>query len=118
MARGRRLSCLEKRNLLNRSAVSVAELVEWGKRYEEMELVHDALDFYERANAEEDLCRLLGRALDDGDYFLLKRVCTVLKRHPSEQELLKVAERGEQLGKERFAQQAREQLDSAGTRGK
>ena len=56
------LSCLDKRELLNQSPISVAKLVDWGEQYEEAGLVHDALDFYERAGASEAMEKLLRTA--------------------------------------------------------
>lgn len=97
------LSCLEKRDLLNQPAASVDALVGWGDRSLRAGLIHDALDFYEKAGAPEALSRLLEIAESEGDAFLLRRVCSILGREPTTEQWLAVAEQAERLGKERFA---------------
>lgn len=106
MAGMKRMSCLEKRSLLNRSAVSVDELIAGGRFYEEQGLVHDAVDFYERAEATEELQRLIDSALEDGDFFLFNRLNRLLKRSPREDEWRRLAMRAKELGKDGFAEQA------------
>ncbi len=59
MAKKYDLGCLEKRDLLNETAVSVETLRSWGEHYEEVGSLYDALDFYEKAGAEEAFARLL-----------------------------------------------------------
>jgi len=69
MARTELLGCLEKRDLLNESVVSVDKLLEWGRRYEEAGFVYDAVDFYEKAGAGDELKRLLAAAKEEGTCF-------------------------------------------------
>ncbi len=97
------LCCVEKRDLLNQPAASVDALVEWGDRYLKAGFVHDALGFYEKAGALEALPPLLEVAKSEGDTFLLQRVCAVLRREPTSEEWLAVAEQAERLHKQRFA---------------
>ena len=35
--------------MLNRSAVSVDQLLKWGRLYEEQGLINDAIDFYRKS---------------------------------------------------------------------
>jgi hypothetical protein len=100
------LSCLEKRDLLNQPAASIETLSSWGGKYEEAGSVFDALDFYAKANNREALERLLKLASDEGDVFLFKQVCRVLKYEPGAEEWLAVAKKAEELGKLAFAAQA------------
>jgi len=104
MGRGT-LNCLEKRDLLNQTPVSVELLKQWGERYESEGLVHDAVDFYEKAGASEALRRLLGNARESGDFFLFSRIHRVLKDEPDEGDWLKIAGQAESLGKYAFAAQ-------------
>ena len=97
------LSCLEKRDLLNQPAVSVDTLMQWGDRFLEAGFVYDAVNFYEKAGAKEALMRLLEMARNDGDVFLLRRLCALLGREPSADEWLAVAEQAERQGKDQFA---------------
>ncbi|MBC7358309.1 MAG: hypothetical protein H5U10_07220 [Desulfacinum sp.] len=100
------LSCLQKRDLLNRSAVSVDELLQWARRYEQAGLMHDAVDFYEKAQANEEIRRLMEKAVQEGDYFLLKRLSTLLGAAPDGATWRSLAERARELGKELFSQRA------------
>ena len=97
------LSCLEKRDLLNQPAASVDTLMQWGDRFLEAGFVYDAVNFYEKAGAREALMRLLEMARNDGDVFLLRRLCALLGREPSADEWLAVAEQAERQGKDQFA---------------
>jgi hypothetical protein len=97
------LSCLEKRDLLNQPAASVDTLMQWGDRFLEAGFVYDAVNFYEKAGAKEALTRLLEMARNDGDAFLLRRLCALLGREPNADEWLAVAEQAERQGKDQFA---------------
>ncbi len=100
------LSCLEKRDLLNRSAISVDQLITWGKMYEEEGLVNDAIDFYERANSSESLEKVLQEAHMEGDAFLYARILKILNRQASAQEWISLGEKARELGKDAFAREA------------
>lgn len=100
------LTCLEKRELLNESVVSVDRLLEWGRRYEEAGFIYDAVDFYEKAGAREDLVRLLDEAKSEGNLFLVNRLCKILNTELTSQEWLAIGEEAERAGKLTFAEEA------------
>lgn len=102
----RLLSCLEKRDVLNQSAVSLDKLLQWGTVYEEEGLVHDAVDFYERAKASEPLERLLSVAREEGDSFLYSRILKSLDRDAAAEEWFSLGEKARELGKNAFAREA------------
>ncbi len=106
MLRGSELNCLDKRDLLNQHAVSVETLVRWGGFFEEAELFHDAVDFYEKAGAREPLERIRDRALEEGDLFLYRRACRVLKVEPEADRWRILGERAKSEGKSLFMQEA------------
>ena len=106
MAKEDLLSCLAKRDLLNQTVVSVETLLHWGKVHEDEGLVHDAVNFYEKANAREDLARLLGRAQEDGDVFLYSRLCRLLDHKAEKEDWIALARRAEEAGKHSFAAEA------------
>lgn len=106
MGRKNSLSCFEKRELLNQTAASVEALAEWGRRFEEQEMWSDAVDFYMKANAREELKRLKDRVREEGDSFLFGRVCKALGYEPTPDEWLSVAKQAEELGKHSLAVQA------------
>lgn len=117
MARSNLLSCLEKRDLLNQTAVSTDKLLDWGVRYEESGLIHDAVDFYERAGAAERLGPLLEVARNDGDAFLYGRILKALGREAPAGDWIAVGEKAGALGKDAYALEAfkRGGLHTAGT---
>lgn len=106
MARKNGLNCLEKRDLLNQSAVSVETLLHWGRYFEESGLLYDAVDFYEKANAKEAFARLFKEALEDGNVFLFKRLCHLTGHEPGRDEWVLIARRAEESGKYAFAAEA------------
>ncbi len=106
MARSNLLSCLEKRDLLNRSAVSVDKMLEWGVRFEEAGLLNDAVDFYEKAKAVDPLENLLKRVREEGDSFLYGRILKALGREASALEWISIGEKATQLGKHLLAGEA------------
>jgi hypothetical protein len=100
------LTCLEKRELLNESVVSVDKLLEWGQRFEEAGLIYDAVNFFEKAGARDDLARLLDEAKSEGNLFLVNRLCKALKTELTKQEWLAIGEEAERAGKLTFATEA------------
>lgn len=100
------LSCLEKRDLLNQSAVSIDKLFHWGAAFEEEGLLSDALDFYERANASDALERLLLVAHDEGDAFLYGRILKALGREAAPEEWISLGKKAGEFGKDAFAREA------------
>jgi hypothetical protein len=100
------LTCLEKRELLNQSAVSVDQLLEWGARFEEAGLINDAVDFYERANSSETLEKLLKVVSGEGDAFLYGRILKALGREAAPREWVMLGTKAAELGKEAFAREA------------
>lgn len=106
MPKGSGLNCLDKRDLLNQHAASVETLVRWGSFFEESSLVHDAVDFYEKAGALEPLGRLMDLAVEEGDLFLFKRVCKALGTEPDAGQWRRVGEKARLHGKLLFAAEA------------
>jgi hypothetical protein len=113
------LSCLEKRDLLNQSAVSIGKLQEWGSIYEEAGLINDAIDFYERANETDRLEKLLGVAMEEGDAFIFGRILKALNREATPGEWISLGEKAAERGKHAFAKEAykRGGVETPGTAG-
>lgn len=104
------MSCLEKRQWLNRPAVAVDELTARGRALEEAGWIHDAVDFYEKAKAHGKLERLVSLAVEEGDAFLFLRLHRLLQKEPSAEQWKKLAQRAEALGKNLYAQRALQHL--------
>lgn len=106
MARSNLLSCLEKRDMLNQSEIAEDKLSDWGERYEEADMLSDAVDFYEKADAAEPLERLLKVAHEQGDAFLYGRILRALGREGSKEEWAALGEKARDLGKLAYAREA------------
>ena len=100
------LSSLEKRNLLNETGVSLDTLVSWGEHYEEVGLLYDAVDFYEKAGAVDALARLRLKAKETGNVFLFRRICRNTGYEPVRDEWISIANSAKEHGKLTFASQA------------
>ena len=100
------LGCLEKRDLLNRPAVPVATLLQWGRTYRDAGLLSDAADFFEKAGAVAELSEMLETVSSEGDSFLFSRLCRVLKHEASSEEWTRVGKEAENRGKALYAQEA------------
>lgn len=100
------LNCLEKRELLNQSAVSIDKLLDWGALHEESGLINDAVSFYERAGAVEQLEALMETAVAEGDAFLYGRILKALGREVPAETWIALGKRAEELGKLAYAAQA------------
>lgn len=106
MAGKERLNCLEKRDLLNQAAASPGTLSNWGQKFEEGGFLYDAVDFYEKAGAQDALERLLKVCFHEGDTFLYRRISRLLGREPEREEWIALSKNAEGLGKSCFAVQA------------
>jgi len=100
------LGCFEKRDMLNRSAVSVDQLLKWGRLYEDAGLINDAIDFYEKAKSSEPLENLLPLAFQEGDAFIYARVMKALGREVPADEWIRLGKRAAELGKDAYARSA------------
>jgi hypothetical protein len=92
--------CLEKRRLLN-EVVSPELCREYGEKFLEMGWCEDALEFFKKGGADDELEKLEAYSLETGDAFLLARLG---KRSPEVWRQL--AERALALGKLHFARRA------------
>jgi hypothetical protein len=106
MAKKYDLSSLEKRDLLNETAVSLDALVSWGEHYEEVGSLYDAVDFYEKAGQTDALSRVLLKAREAGNVFLVNRICRITGYEPGKEEWISLAECAKELGKLTFAAEA------------
>lgn len=106
MTGDKQLSCLAKRDLLNEQSAATDVLLFWAQHFVERELLSDAVDFYEKAGAKDQLQELLKVAVEEGDIFLFKRINRCLGREPEQQEWLQLAGHAQRLGKDASAVQA------------
>jgi hypothetical protein len=92
--------------MLNRSAVSIDRLTEWGRVYEKEGQINDAIDFYAKASATDALEKLLPLVREDGDVFAYGRIVKAIGRAVSAEEWVSLGRRAAELGKDAFAREA------------
>ena len=106
MSSKRLLGCLRKRDFLNSDRGDPPQLVQLGTRYLDEGRISDAIDFFEKAHHRERLESILERCLDDGDFFLYRRVARILGFSPGPDQWTKLGDRSLFLGKLHFAYSA------------
>jgi len=99
---------LARRNLMNSRKAGPEELVHIGRAYAEAGFLSDAVDFLAMAEDKEGLHRLLIQIMDQGDFFLYKKIKKLLNQPFDPGDLGRLAENADRLGKLTFAAQARQ----------
>ena len=112
MAVKRLLSCLKKRDLLNKDRVDKSELIMLGESYLQEGLLCDCIDFFEKAEHFEGLSQLRERCAAEGDYFLFNRLGKILEEPLSSEKLTKLGDNALGLGKLLFARSAYQEADN------
>jgi hypothetical protein len=95
------LGCLKKRQLLNDQAVSPALCREYGEKFLALGCREDALEFFKKGDAADELVKLEAYCLETGDAFLLARL-----GQRSSEVWRRLAERALAVGKLYFARRA------------
>ena len=93
--------CLKKRQMLNDKVVNPALCREYGAKFLELGWREDALEFFKKGDAADELAKLEAYCLETGDAFLLARLG---QRSP--EVWRRLAERALTLGKLYFARRA------------
>lgn len=100
------LSVAEKHRILYIHPAPPAELVQLGRRHKEAGFLHDALEFFQRAGAAEELRAMVPLAADTADLVLLLNAYKALESEPEAQVLHTLHERAREMGKESVARRA------------
>lgn len=82
------------------------ELIEIGKKYFSKGMLFDALEYFEKAQDEKLLLEIKQKSLEEADIVLYQNVCRALKLEMKEDELIRLKECAEKMGKESVAQSA------------
>ena len=107
MAKSKDLPALrEKRKMLFGEKVSSEQRLAQGKRFMEAGRFDDALEFFSRADAQQEVQRIARHAMEAGDAPLFLRAKVVLKEQPTEQELSALARAAEVAGRKSMARVA------------
>lgn len=100
------LSVADKHKLFSAAPASRADLKRWGDVYREKGLLHDSLEFYQRAGDEEGIRSLAEPAVAEADLVLLQNVWAALKLPVPADALDRFQERAAALGKDAVAHRA------------
>jgi hypothetical protein len=100
------LTVAEKQKILYLNPNSPQEMVEWGNRYREAGLWHDALEFYAAAKDAPSLEAVVRAAGEQGDLILLLNACRAQGVPPPAGALTAVRDGAKALGKEAEARRA------------
>jgi hypothetical protein len=76
----------------------------------------EAIAFLKKANASDALEKLCAAAIERGDSFLLREACTALGREPDRASWERLAAAAEMQGREKYAAEARRQIERLGAR--
>ncbi|HOX05658.1 MAG TPA: hypothetical protein PK280_04575 [Planctomycetota bacterium] len=101
---------LRRREILYGVDTPAATLSEYGQAYEEEGRFDDALQFFEQARDAKGLGRIKEQAFKLGDAFMLKRIAKAMPEMATPADWERMAKRAEELGKNLFAEQARQAL--------
>ena len=110
MARGKLPDPLRRRHLLE-GEMSEEQALATALAYLAEGRSVDAVDFLGRAGAEEELAQLRAEAVAAGDLFLLRAVARAVGDSPSHEEWVAVTAAAEETGMERYARDARRQVE-------
>jgi hypothetical protein len=108
MARSKIPDPLERRLVIERS-LGEAQALRIAEGYLEEGRVIEALDFLEKAGANEQLSALRRQAVEAGDAFLLRSVAAAMSDPPATEEWEALANAASAAGMERYADDARRQ---------
>ena len=104
---------LDRRHLIEKS-LSDAQALQIAEAYRAAGRDVEAVDFFAKAHAREQLAELRSRAVETGDVFLLRAAARAMEEPPARAEWEAIADAAAAAGKDRYAVEARRQLDRAG----
>jgi hypothetical protein len=103
---------LERRHLIEKD-LSDAQALQTAEVYLAASRPVEAVDFLAKAHAREQLAELRSRAIEAGDVFLLRAVARAMEEPPARAEWKAIADAAAAAGKDRYAVEARRQVDWA-----
>jgi hypothetical protein len=101
---------LDRRHLIEKD-LKEAQALETAEAYLAAGRTVEAVDFLGKAGAHDRLAELRSGAIEAGDVFLLRAVARAMEEPPTGAEWGAIAEAAAHAGKDRYAAEARRQLD-------
>jgi tetratricopeptide (TPR) repeat protein len=93
------LSCLKKRDLIQEAGTNAETLQRLGREYLSQNRSLEALEFFEAARDREGLELLKEKGLEEGDPFLYRQACKLLKINPNPADWQKIGEKARAAGR-------------------
>ena len=93
------LSCLKKRDLIQEAGANQEALRRLGREYMSQDRLLEALELMEAGQDREGLEELRKKGLNEGDPFLYRQACKLLKRNPDPADWLKIGEKALAVGR-------------------
>jgi tetratricopeptide (TPR) repeat protein len=93
------LSCLKKRDLIQEAGANQEALRRLGREYMSQDRLLEALELMEAGQDREGLEELRGKGLSEGDPFLYRQACKLLKRNPDPADWPKIGEKALAVGR-------------------
>ncbi|HQQ47098.1 MAG TPA: hypothetical protein PK747_06775 [Acidobacteriota bacterium] len=100
------LSVAERHKRLFTEDTPKEELTAWGLSHEKEGMYHDALEYFARAASKGDLERLLSLAVEEADLVLFINTVKALGEEHRLDDLRRLRDKAEKLGKQSVAAQA------------
>lgn len=97
------LSVKERHRILFSKDTDRNVLVEIGKAYFERNLLYDALEYFEKLNDVEYLTRIKEKSIEEADLLLYEYTMKALKKEMEKDELLKLRDNAQKMGKHSVA---------------
>ncbi len=89
-------------------------LIEIGKKYFSKGMLYDALEYFEKAQDENLMLEIKEKSIELADLVLYQNVCRAMKIEINKDELVRLKEYAEKMGKESVAQNTSLYLISRG----
>jgi hypothetical protein len=93
------LSCLKKRDLIQAAGENTEALRRLGRDYMSQDRFLEALEFFEASQDREGMERLRENGLEEGDPFLYRQACKLLKVNPDPADWHQIGEKALAAGR-------------------
>lgn len=93
-----------RHKILFMEQVPKEELVEIGEKYFSKGMLYDALEYFEKAQDENLMLEIKEKSIELADLVLYQNVCRAMKVEINKDELVRLKEYAEKMGKESVAQ--------------
>ena len=105
MAKSKIPNAIERRHLIERD-LKPAQALRYAEAYLAEGRDQDAIDFLVKAEASDELAAMRQRAIDSGDAFLYRVVCSAIGAETDRGEWRTLSEAARAAGRERYASEA------------